>query len=61
MDTYLRGRKVNATQVCGRPSIETLELIRKLRWIGMEEEAEQVQINLPDSAGAVISAVHETD
>jgi hypothetical protein len=28
----LRGRKVNATQVCGRPSIETLELIRKLRF-----------------------------
>ena len=61
MDTYLRGRKGNATQVCGRPSIETLELIRKLRWIGMEEEAEQVQINLSYSAGAVITAAHETD
>ena len=60
MDTYMCGRKVCVAQKCGQPATETLELIRKLRWIGMEEEADQIQIKLPQS-GAVISTAQETD
>ncbi len=63
MDTYLQGRKVPAVQDYGRPSVEVLHLIRKLRWMGMEEEAEQVQVKLRDStpAGGVITTARETD
>ena len=40
-----------------------LHLIRKLRWIGMEEEAEQVEMQLHETtlAGGVITAAYETD
>jgi hypothetical protein len=43
--------------------VEVLHLIRKLRWIGMEEEAEQVQLKLCDATptGGVMTAAHETD
>jgi hypothetical protein len=63
MDSYLQGRKVTAVQEYGRPSVEDLHLIRKLRWMGMEEEAEQVQMKLRDTtpAGGVITVVRETD
>jgi hypothetical protein len=63
MDSYLQGRKVTAVQEYGRPSVEVLHLIRKLRWMGMEEEAEQVQMKLRDTtpAGGVITAARETD
>jgi len=46
-----------------RPSVEVLHLIRKLRWIGMEEEAERVQMQLHETTqvGGVITAGHETD
>lgn len=63
MDRYLEGRKVTAVQDYGRPSMEVLHLIRKLRWMGMEEEADQVQMKLSDTtpAGGVITAARETD
>ncbi len=63
MDTYLQGRKVTAMQDYGRPSVEVLQFIRKLRWMGMEEEAEQVQTKLCDATptGVVITVAHETD
>jgi hypothetical protein len=63
MDNYLQGRKVTAVQEYGRPSAAVLHLIRKLRWMGMEEEAEQVQMKLRDTtpAGGVITAARETD
>ena len=63
MNTYLQGRKITATQDHKRPSVETLHLIRKLRWIGMEEEAEQVEMQLHETtlAGGVITAAYETD
>jgi hypothetical protein len=47
-----------------RASNKLVKLIRKLRWMGMEEEAERVQMELaqrdvpPDS---VVAAPHETD
>jgi hypothetical protein len=42
VNTYLQGRKITATRNYERPAAEALHLIRKLRWIGMEEEAERV-------------------
>lgn len=63
MDTYLKGRKVTAAQDHARPSVEDLRLICKLRWMGMEEEAAQVQMKLRDTmpTGGVIITAHETD
>jgi hypothetical protein len=63
MDTYLRGRRMPAKPDFGQPSIEVLQLIRKLRWMGMEDEAERVQSKLRDTAstGGVITAPRETD
>ncbi len=63
MDTYLQGRKITAAQDYGRPSVEVLHLIRKLRWMGMEEEAEHLQMKLRETTptGSVITAERETD
>ena len=63
MNTYVQGRKVTPTEKSARPSAEVLQLIAKLRWLGMEAEAEQVQMNLGDTAqtGSVITATQETD
>lgn len=63
MNTYLQGRKITAAQDYERPSVEALHLIRKLRWIGMEEEAEQLQMKVQEATatGGVITAAHETD
>jgi hypothetical protein len=63
VNTYLQGRKITAAQDYERPSGETLQLIRKLRWIGMEEEAERVETQLHETtlAGGAITAAHETD
>ena len=63
MNTYLQGRKITAAPDHERPSAEALHLIRKLRWIGMEEEAEQVEMQLHETtlAGGVITAARETD
>ena len=63
MNIYLQGRKITAAQDHERPSAEALHLIRKLRWIGMEEEAERVETQLHETtlAGGIITAAHETD
>ena len=63
MNTYLQGRKIIVAQHYERPSVEALHLICKLRWIGMEEEAERVEMQLHQTtlAGGVITAAHETD
>ena len=63
VNTYLQGRKITATQDYERPSVETLHLIRKLRWIGMEEEAELAEMQLRETAlaGGVMTATHEID
>jgi hypothetical protein len=63
VNTYLQGRKITAARDYERPSVEVLHLICKLRWIGMEEEAERVEMQLRETtlAGSVIAAVHETD
>ncbi len=63
MDTYLQGRKITAAQDYKRPSVEVLHLIRKLRWMGMEEEAEYLQMKLRETTptGSLITAESETD
>jgi hypothetical protein len=63
METYLLGRRVPAARNHGRPSGEVIQLIRKLRWIGMEVEAEQVQTELRRTSptGGVLTAPRETD
>ena len=63
MNFYLQGRKIPGAQDYERPSVEVLHLIRKLRWIGMEEEAERVEMKLRETtlAGSIITAAHETD
>jgi hypothetical protein len=44
---------------------ELIRLIRKLRWMGMEEEAERVHAELAQCgaqpADSVVAAPHETD
>ncbi len=42
---------------------ELIKLIRKLRWMGMEEEAERVQSALRGGppADSVVAAPHDTD
>jgi hypothetical protein len=62
MSVHLQGRKIAVTHI-ERPSVETLHLICKLRWIGMEEEAEQLQMKLQESAptGGIVTVARETD
>jgi hypothetical protein len=63
MSVYLQGRKIAVTHFeC--PSVEAIHLICKLRWIGMEEEAEQLQMNTHGEAppiGRIITVARETD
>lgn len=48
-----------------RASNELVKLIRKLRWVGMEDEAERVQGELAlrrvPAANSVVAATRETD
>ena len=48
-----------------RASNKLVKLIRKLRWMGMEEEAERVQMELAQRsvppADSVVAAAHDTD
>jgi hypothetical protein len=63
MSGYLHGRLIVSQDCLERPSVEALHRIRKLRWIGMEEEAQQLQMNIQEAAptGGVITSVRETD
>lgn len=63
VNSYLQGRKI-AIEHNGRlPPIEIVHLIRKLRWIGMDDEAEQLQMKMQEATpiGGVITVAHETD
>jgi hypothetical protein len=62
VNTHLQGRKIPDLQDDGGPSVEALHLIRKLRWMGMEEEAERAQRELryTATASAVIPSSPET-
>jgi hypothetical protein len=62
MVTYLQGRKISVEQDRAPPA-EVLHLIRKLRWMGLDEQAEQIQTKLNETApaGGIVTAAHETD
>jgi hypothetical protein len=62
VSTYLQGRKISSKQD-RPPPVEILHLICKLRWIGMEEDAEQLQMKIQEATpfGGVITIVGETD
>ena len=63
VNTYLQGRKITIEHDGRLPPIEIVRLIRKLRWIGMEDEAEQLQMKIQEATpiGGVITVAHETD
>jgi hypothetical protein len=60
VNIHLQGRKITIEQGHQPLPVETLRLIRKLRRIKMEEEAEQLQWQSA-STGGVITVVRETD
>ncbi len=55
--------RIGTEQVHQPRGVETLHLILKFRWIGMEEEARQHQMQVQESAptGGIIAVPHETD
>jgi hypothetical protein len=63
VNTCLQGRKITTKHDGLPPPLEMLHLIRKLRWIGMEEEAEQLQMKTQEATpiGGVITLARETD
>lgn len=63
VNTYLQGRKITIEHDGRIPPIEIVRLIRKLRWIGMDDEAEQLQMKMREGSpiGGVITVAHETD
>ena len=60
-----RKQKLSDTSARQRPSNELVKLIRKLRWLGMEEEAQGLQKELErrraTAADSVLATVAETD
>jgi hypothetical protein len=59
----LQGRKINVEQEYRRPPVEIVRLIRKLRWMGMDEEAEELQAKMQEGGviGGVLTVPSETD
>jgi hypothetical protein len=65
MEMPLEKRKPPNVLAEQRTSNKLVKLIRKLRWMGMEEEAKRVQMELAQRdvspADSVVAAPHETD
>ena len=61
----LKQQKASDISADQRTSNELVKLIRKLRWMGMEEEAQRVQTELAQCAGrpadSVLVAPRDTD
>jgi hypothetical protein len=55
--------KINTEQVYRRPPAEIIRLLGKLRWIGMDDEAEELQAKTQESGviGGVLTLPRETD
>ena len=53
----------NTEQEYRRPAAEIIRLLGKLRWIGMDEEAEELQAKTQESGviGGVLTVPRETD
>ena len=62
---FLKQQKPPGVSSEQRKSNELVRLIRKLRWMGMEEEADRVQTELAQCgvrrADSVLATPHETD
>ena len=63
MSNYLQGRKIDMEQEYRRTPLEIVRLIRKLRWIGMDEEAEELHAKMQEAGvlGGILTAPSETD
>ncbi len=63
MSNCLHGWKINTEQEYRRPPAEIFRLLRKLRWIGMDEEAEELQARTQEAGviGGVLTVPRETD
>lgn len=63
METIQEAREQPDVSLEQRTSRELAKLVRKLRWIGMEEEAEQVQFVLRriDMTSALLAGPFDTD
>jgi hypothetical protein len=59
---YSNGPEISPEQ---KTTSELVKLIRKLRWIGMDDEAEHVKVKLAmyrsSCADSVVAAPHDTD
>ncbi len=63
MSNHSHGGKINREQEYRRPPAEIIRLLGKLRWIGMDDEAEELQAKTQESGliGGVLTVPHETD
>lgn len=64
MDVRLEQQKLSDTSLAHKASNELIKLIRKLRWVGMDEEARGLQKELTrrEAAGdSVLATPAETD
>jgi hypothetical protein len=63
VDTYLQGRRIPAAQGDHQPSADAVQLILKLRWMGLEEEAERAlnELHNAAAAGVILVSSPETD
>jgi hypothetical protein len=63
MSNCLQGRKIDMEQEYRPPPVELVRLIRKLRWIGMDEEAEELHAKMQEAGviGGVLTVPSETD
>ena len=65
MDKPVEQKQLPETSAAPRASNELIRLIRKLRWLGMEEEARGLQKELErrraTAADSVLATVAETD
>jgi hypothetical protein len=63
MDTLIRQQELPDVSTEQRRTNETIKKIRKLRWMGLESEAEGLQITLRDvrQGDCVVAQPHDTD
>jgi hypothetical protein len=63
MSNYSHGGKINKEQESHRPPADVIRLLGKLRWIGMDDEAEELQAKTQESGiiGGVLTVPRETD
>lgn len=63
MEILSEGRERPDVSAEQRTAGDLLKLVRKLRWIGMDKEADQMQstLRMVELAGGVLNAHRETD